>query len=128
MAKAKNQVIEGKFKGQYLIKDPKNVALICYGWLKSYPITKDNVEKIELVTAEQSRDVGSSVARGLVGGVLLGPVGLVAGALLGKDSKINRFEITYKDGDKSLVEVDKNIGDCILGVKWDLENLNQPNI
>ena len=125
MKKKKNQVIEGKFiKGQYLIKDAKNVAQICYGWLKTYPITKDNVEKIELLTAEQSKDVGSSVARGLVGGVLLGPVGLVAGALLGKDSNINRFEITYKDGEKSLVEVDRKIGDCILSVKWDLENPN----
>lgn len=128
MAKAKNQVIEGKFKGQYLIKDAKNTAQICYGWMKTYPIAKENVEKIDLLTAEQSRDMGSTVARGLVGGVLLGPVGLVAGALLGKDSNINRFEITYKDGEKSLIEVDKKIGDCILGVKWDLQNFNQPNI
>lgn len=122
MSKAKNQVIEGKFKGQYLFADPKNTASICYGLLKSYQLTKENVEKVELLTAEKSKDVGSSVARGLVGGVLLGPVGLVAGALLGKDSNINRFEITYKDGEKSLVEVDKKIGDCILSLKWDLEN------
>ena len=124
MAKAKNQVVEGKFKGQYLIKDAQNIAQVCYGWLKTYPIIKENVEKIELLTAEQSKDIGSSVARGLVGGVLLGPVVLVAGALLGKDSNINRFEITYKNGEKSLVEVDKKIGDCILSVKWDLENPN----
>ena len=116
MAKAKNKVNESKFKGQYLIKDAKIVAQICYGWLKTYTITKDNVEKIELLTAEQSKDVGSSVARGLVGGVLLGPVGLAAGALLGKDSNINRFEISYKDGVISLIEVDRKIGDCILSL------------
>ncbi len=122
MAKAKNQVIEGKFKGQYLIKDVNNIVSISYGFFKSYQITKENVEKIELLTAEKSKDIGSSVARGLVGGILLGPVGLVAGALVGKDSNINRFEITYKDGEKSLVEVDKKLGDCILSVKWELEN------
>ena len=122
MAKAKNQVIEGKFKGQYLIKDVNNIVSISYGFFKSYQITKENVEKIELLTAEKSKDIGSSVARGLVGGILLGPVGLVAGALVGKDSNINRFEITYKDGEKSLVEVDKKLGDYILSVKWELEN------
>ena len=122
MAKAKNQVIEGKFKGQYLIKDVNNIVSISYGFFKSYQITKENVEKIELLTAEKSKDIGRSVARGLVGGILLGPVGLVAGALVGKDSNINRFEITYKDGEKSLVEVDKKLGDCILSVKWELEN------
>lgn len=122
MAKAKNQVIEGKFKGQYLIKDVNNIVSISYGFFKSYQITKENVEKIELLTAEKSKDIGSSVARGLVGGILLGPVGLVAGALVGKDSNINRFEIMYKDGEKSLVEVDKKLGDCILSVKWELEN------
>lgn len=122
MAKAKNQVIEGKFKGQYLIKDVNNIVSISYGFFKSYQITKENVEKIELLTAEKSKDIGSSVARGLVGGILLGPVGLVAGALVGKDSNINRFEITYKDGEKSLVEVDKKLSDCILSVKWELEN------
>lgn len=122
MAKAKNQVIEGKFKGQYLFKDVDNIASISYGFFKSYQLTAENIEKIELLTAEKSKDIGSSVARGLVGGVLLGPVGLVAGALVGKDSNINRFEITYKDGEKSLIEVDKTLGDCILSVKWDLEN------
>ena len=122
MAKAKNQVIEVKFKGQYLIKDVNNIVSISYGFFKSYQITKENVEKIELLTAEKSKDIGSSVARGLVGGILLGPVGLVAGALVGKDSNINRFEIMYKDGEKSLVEVDKKLGDCILSVKWELEN------
>ena len=122
MAKAKNQVIEGKFKGQYLIKDANNIVSIAYGFFKSYKLTTENIEKIELLTAEKSKDIGSSVARGLVGGVLLGPIGLVAGALVGKDSNINRFEITYKDGEKSLIEVDKKLSDCILSVKWDLEN------
>ena len=65
------------------------------------------------MTAEKSKDIVSSVARAVVGGVLLGPIGLVAGALVGKESNINRFEITYKDGEKSLVEVDKKLGDCI---------------
>lgn len=122
MAKAKNQVIEGKFKGQLLFKDVNNIVAISYGFLKSYQLTDENVEKVDLLVAEQSKDIGSSVARGLVGGVLLGPIGLIAGAMLGKSGNINRFDIIYKDGEKSLIEVDKNISDCILNLKWNIEN------
>lgn len=122
MAKAKNKVIEGKFKNEPIMIGVNDTVEIVYGFLKIYKLNEENINKIELLNTEQSKDIGSSVARGLVGGLLLGPVGLVAGAMVGKQSNINMFNIYYKNGEKSLIEVDKKISDCLLSLKWRLEN------
>ncbi len=122
MAKARNKVIEGKFKNESIIIGLNDTVEVQYDFFKTYKLNEDNVNKIELLSAEQSKDIGSSVARGLVGGLLLGPVGLVAGAMVGKQSNINMFNIYYKNGEKSFIEVDKKISDCLLSLKWRLEN------
>lgn len=61
-------------------------------------------------STDSRKKVGSSVARGLVGGALLGPVGAIAGATTGKN-KVNNtttFLVQYKDGHKETVTVDNS--------------------
>ena len=49
------------------------------------------------------------VARGLVGGALLGPVGLLAGGLSAKNKGIYQVAVQFKDGSRSLIEIDDKI-------------------
>lgn len=121
MAKAKNEFLQGKYKGKIFVKRMDGKLSILDGW-KQIMLDETNISNIEIMNQEQSKDTGSTVARGLVGGVLLGPVGLLAGAMLGKNSSINMITITFTDGQKSLVEVDKDIFDRLMTIKWNLDN------
>lgn len=106
-SKAKNKVISGyladaditHFLGQIQIS----------GFAGHQTISKTTVANIELITSETNKDTGSSIARGLVGGVLLGPVGLVGGALLGKNNDLYTLSVNFKNGQRSLIEIDSKL-------------------
>lgn len=70
------------------------------------------ISKVMIVgsTSDSRKKVGSSVVRGAVGGTLLGPVGLVGGALSGKNKVTNEttFLIEYEDGHRETKKVDNN--------------------
>ena len=121
MAKARNQFMEGKYKGKVFVKRLDGKLGVLQGF-KQIILDETNISKIEVLNQEQSKDTGSSVARGLVGGVLLGPLGLIAGALTGKTGNITMVTITYTDGEKSLVEVDKDVFDRLMSINWRIEN------
>ena len=72
-------------------------------------ISTSNVANIELVDSSKQRDTGSTIARGLVGGILLGPAGMVGGALLGKSNGVYLLSINFKNGKRSLIEVEDKI-------------------
>ena len=57
-----------------------------------------NIVKTMIVGADSKKSAGSSIGRGLVGGALLGPVGLLGGALSGKNKKSTTFLIEYDEG------------------------------
>lgn len=68
----------------------------------------------EVLTDEHKKSVASGVARGVVGNVLLGPAGLVAGALLSKGVGIYNVAITFREdgpkklaGKRCLIEIDE---------------------
>lgn len=67
------------------------------------------VENYELITDEHRKSAASGVSRGLVGGALLEPVGMLAGAMSAKNKGIYQIAIQFKDGKKSLIEVDDKI-------------------
>jgi len=115
MAGAENRVVAGDYIGKYilapglLIKHPT----ISVGW-QNVELNKSTVESYEVVTDEHRKSAASGVARGLIGGALLGPVGLLAGALSAKNRSIYNVAIHFKDGKKSLVEVNETIYKAIV--------------
>lgn len=117
MAKARNKVIDGDYKGNIVIgmmgaKDA--VVSISTGMFKKpVVLSAENVEAYEVVTSEHTKSAASGVVRGLVGGALLGPVGLIAGAITAKNIGVHLVVIKFKDGKSSLLEVDDNIFKCI---------------
>ena len=113
MAKAKNKVIAGDYIGMAV----GAVALTPYiitGFVKSFNLDKQTVESYEVITDEHRKSAASGVARGIVGGVLLGPVGMLAGGLSAKNKSIYQIAINFKDGKRSLIEVDDKIYKAIV--------------
>lgn len=105
---AKNEVVAGDYKGKLISISAGNV-FISIGWLKLIYLNKDNVDSYEAITDEQRKSAASGVGRGLVGGLLLGPDGMIAGSLSAKSKGTYQVAIQFKDGKKSLIEIDDKI-------------------
>ena len=113
MASAKNRVIAGDYKG-YPISSALGIVTLSTGFIGSMKVNSETVESYELITDEHRKSAASGVARGLVGGALLGPVGMLAGSISAKSKSIYQVAIMFKDGKKSLVEVDDKIYKAII--------------
>ena len=107
MAKAKNQVVTGDYQGKViaLIGGELYITLNITG-SKRVMLDKSQVESYELIKAETSKSASSGIMRGAVGAAFLGPVGLLAG-VSAKNVGINTVAIRFKDGKKSLLEIDE---------------------
>ncbi len=75
---------------------------------KSLNIDKNTVKEYEIITEESRKSAVSAVGRGFVGGVILGPVGWLAG-LSAKSKGTHTIAIEFTDGKKSLIEIDDKI-------------------
>ncbi|GAA4654941.1 hypothetical protein GCM10023142_20790 [Anaerocolumna aminovalerica] len=102
-----NKVIAGDYNG-FLVSNSFGSLYIASGW-HPVQLDKNNIESYELITDEHRKSAASGVTRGLVGGALLGPVGLLAGGLSAKSKGTYQIAIQFKDGKKSLIEVDDKI-------------------
>ena len=114
MAKAKNKVIAGDYEGKVVAGGGMSGVFISIGLLKSIDLNNKNVEAYEVITDEHRKSASSGVARGIVGGALLGPVGMLAGGLSAKSKGIYQVAIQFKDGKKSLLEVDDKLYKAII--------------
>ena len=112
MAKAKNKVIAGEYEGKKVESGLLGVHIKTF--LENINLDKKNVSSYEVITDDIRKSAKSGVARGIVGGVLLGPVGALAGGLSAKNKGIYQIAIEFKDGKKSLIEVDDKIYKAIV--------------
>ena len=99
----KNGVIEFGFKGK--------ISITCVkGLLKTETIlvNRETVESYQIIDKNSTKSFSSGLARGAIGGALLGPVGAIAGASTAKTKSTYLVEVQFKDGHKSLLELDKN--------------------
>ena len=99
-----SKVLAGKYEGKSIVVINDKV-LITIGF-KSIEISKENVVKYEVITEEHRKSASSGVARGLVGGALIGPVGALAGGLSAKNNSKYQIAIEFNDGMRSLIELD----------------------
>ncbi|MFV0401109.1 MAG: hypothetical protein ACK5LX_10880 [Oscillospiraceae bacterium] len=112
MAGAKNQVIEGDYKGKpIVIAAMTGVAQI--GGFKNIKLTSETVEEYEIMDSQSKTSGTSAVARAAVGSFFLGPIGLLAGASA-KKKGTHLIAVQFKDGKKSLLEVDDKINKAII--------------
>lgn len=110
---AKNKVIAGDYVGN-IVGQALGQPYISTGFAKSINISKANVESYEIITDDHRKSASSGIARGLVGGALLGPVGMLAGSLSAKNKGVYQLAIHFKDGKRSLLEVNDKIYKAIV--------------
>lgn len=126
MAKAKNKVLSGLYEGSEILRLPVRTSflgeLFFVVKINKVIVNEANITSIEVIDKDTSKDNSSSLARGIVGGALLGGAGLFAGASMGSIGSINTLCITWKDGQKSLVEVDSEIFKILNTIHWNVQN------
>lgn len=110
---AKNKVIAGDYEGK-VVSSTFGVVQISVGFTQTLVLGKKTVESYELITDEHRKSAKSGIARGLIGGALLGPVGILAGGLSAKSKGTYTVSIRFKDGKSSLLEVDDKIYKAIV--------------
>ncbi len=71
---------------------------------ETIPITE--LEVVDIATEENVKKLAGTVGWGVAGAVILGPVGLLAGLLLGGKKKKVTFIAKFKDGRKLLASTD----------------------
>ena len=69
-------------------------------------IPATNLETVEVATEESVKRIGGTIGWGVAGAVILGPIGLLAGLLLGGKKKEITFVAKFKDGRKLLATTD----------------------
>lgn len=109
---AKNKVIAGDYNGK-MVSQSLGDAFIIQGFGKNLYLDKYSVEEYEVVDETSRKSAGSAIARAGVGAFFLGPIGLAAG-LSAKSKGVHTLAIQFKDGKKSLIEVDDKIYKAIV--------------
>ena len=113
MGKAKNKVIAGDYKGKD-IQVSRGKVKLSVGFARSILVDSSTVESYELLTDEHRKSAVSGAVRGLIGNALIGGAGLLAGGISGKSKGIYQVALQFRDGTRSLVEVDDQIYKAII--------------
>ncbi len=91
---------DGQFSFGSLILKTKE-----HSWIgETIPITQ--LETVEAASEESVKKIGGTIGWGAAGALVLGPVGLLAGLLLGGRKKDVTFVAKFKDGRKVLATTD----------------------
>ena len=112
MERAKNKVISGDYQGK-LVGSSLGNAFISFAFTKFLNLDGTTVENVVSLDDDSQISFASAAMRGLAGEMLLGPVGLVAAATA-KRNGVHIVGIKFKDGKRSVLEVDDKIYKAIL--------------
>lgn len=84
---------------------------------------KGNIDKIEVVTEESKKKFIGTAGWGLVGATALGPLGLIAGALVGGNKKEICFVCYLKDDRKFMAIADPGTYQEIVAAQFEQDEL-----
>lgn len=104
---AKNSVLEGAYKGKFVVSNFTGVSIVL-SWTKEVYLNKETVEDYEILDSSSQTSGTSALSRGVLGGLVFGPVGM-AFALSAKKKGTHVVGIQFKDGERSLIEIDDKI-------------------
>ena len=92
--------------GRFSFPDPE----VDFAWLpKHVHYTMSDVDDLDEVSEENKVQVLGAAGWGTVGALALGPVGLLAGLVLGGRGKKVVFAVKFNDGKRALVEVNQKV-------------------
>ncbi|WP_431221731.1 hypothetical protein ACQ86O_14680 [Serratia sp. L9] len=96
--------------------------------LSGESVTGDKFESIEISTEENVKKIGGAVGWGTVGGVLAGPVGILAGAMLGGNKKQVTFILGLTDDRQLMGTTDAKAYTELVAAKMKFDSLKTPYI
>ena len=92
--------------GMFSFPDPE----VDFAWLpKLVHYKMSDVDELDEVSEENKVKVLGAAGWGTVGALALGPVGLLAGLILGGRGKQVVFAVKFNDGKRALVEVNQKV-------------------
>ena len=110
---AKNMVIAGNYAGKLVRVSvgPMGVPSISLNIFKDeyVLIDKYSVESFNVVNKEEETSAVSGIARSAIGGALFGNAGALGGAASAKKNVMYTMVINFKDGKRSLIEVNEKM-------------------
>ena len=74
--------------------------------------------KTYIINQDTKKSASSTIGRGIVGGLLLGPIGALGGALSGKNKTKTTFLIVNDDGTRRTEEVENGSAMYNLYIKY----------
>ena len=109
MFKTTNTVVAGDYAGRKVKVKFFNQIQLCR--LFSAPILVDEttVARYEVVSQDVSKSGTSALCRGFIGRFFFGTPGMIAGSLSAKNKVATTVSVEFKNGDRSLMEVDRRI-------------------
>ncbi len=104
--KARNLVIEGEYKGKGVGCSAGEIYIVPKIF-KMIQLNCESVESYQLVDEKTfSAGAGTSLARGIIGNAIAGNAGALAGIASAPQNDVYIVLINFKDGKKSLIEID----------------------
>lgn len=103
---AKGEVLGGDYPKGYIIRDDWGTLKVGFTTIGGDTL---DIESVELVTEENKKKFMGSAGWGVIGGLALGPVGALAGILVGGNKKEVCFAVTCKNGNKFLAKADPKL-------------------
>ena len=104
---ARDAVIAGDYKGKGISR--VGGPHIAISFKEEVYITKDTVESYQVMNQNVSTSASSGIARSIIGGALFGNAGALGGAASAKVNISYTIAINFKDGKRSLIEVNEKI-------------------
>ena len=100
--------------GVFGLPDPK------HKWLrKEITYSMNNVKTLEQVTEHNKVKVLGAAGWGTAGALALGPIGLLAGLVLGGRGKTVVFAVEFTDGKRALIQTDQKGWKKVIAARFD---------
>ncbi len=104
-----NKVIAGDFKGKSVCAPVSGDPYILISVIKTQKINKETVESIEVVKETEKISSTSAMRRSSAASVFGGKSAGYAAALGAKKKGTHLLSITFRDGKRSLIEIDDRL-------------------
>ncbi len=113
-----SQVVAGSYKGCRV-----NSTGICISDNKLIRF-QENLAGVQILGQDSRKSALSGIGRGIVGGVILGPVGLLGGMLSAKNINTFIISVVFKDGKSCVISAEASVFATLAALKTKLESQN----
>lgn len=96
--------------------------------LRPEVILGNNIESLEAATEQGVKKIGGALGWGVVGGVIAGPLGAIAGAVLGGNHRETAFTLVMKDGRRLIGTVETGIFNALVAQKMRFNTVPAPQV